>query len=61
VEDAGILSRLNAGRPASETAEALVADALAAGGRDNVTIVLVDVLDAPINTEHTIGDPRPAE
>jgi serine/threonine protein phosphatase PrpC len=61
VEDAGILSRLSAGRPASETAEALVADALAAGGRDNVTIVLVDVLDAPINTEHTIGDPRPAE
>jgi serine/threonine protein phosphatase PrpC len=44
--------------PARETADNLVAAALAAGGRDNVTTVLVDVLEAPVNLEHTIGTPH---
>ena len=35
------------GQHAGETADALVAAALAAGGRDNVTVVIVDVLDVP--------------
>ncbi|MCS0500718.1 PP2C family protein-serine/threonine phosphatase [Protaetiibacter mangrovi] len=38
---------LSARLSASETAAALVDAALAAGGRDNVTVVIVDVLDAP--------------
>ncbi|MDP9026093.1 MAG: protein phosphatase 2C domain-containing protein [Actinomycetota bacterium] len=38
---------LAAGMPAGETASALVDAALAAGGRDNVTLVIVDVIAAP--------------
>jgi serine/threonine protein phosphatase PrpC len=38
---------LAAGMPAAETASALVDAALAAGGRDNVTLIVVDVLTAP--------------
>lgn len=38
---------LAAGMPAGETASALVDAALAAGGRDNVTVVVLDVLVAP--------------
>jgi protein phosphatase len=38
---------LAAGMPADETASALVDAALAAGGRDNVTVAVVDVLEAP--------------
>jgi len=34
---------LAAGRPAGETADLLVSEALAAGGRDNVTVVVLDV------------------
>jgi len=36
-----------AGTPAAETASALIDAALAAGGRDNVTVIVVDVLEAP--------------
>lgn len=45
--DARIRLHLAAGMPAGETASALVDAALAAGGRDNVTLIIVDVLDAP--------------
>jgi protein phosphatase len=38
---------LAAGMPASETASALLDAALAAGGRDNVTVIVLDVLDGP--------------
>lgn len=38
---------LAAGMPAGETASALVDAALAAGGRDNVTVVVIDVIAAP--------------
>ena len=44
---ASIGVHLAAGRPADETARALVDAAVAAGGRDNVTVVVVDVLEAP--------------
>ncbi|MEP6842435.1 MAG: protein phosphatase 2C domain-containing protein [Pseudolysinimonas sp.] len=43
---------LASGMPASETASALIDAALAAGGRDNVTLIVVDVLASP----HTQGD-----
>ncbi|CAN5316947.1 protein phosphatase 2C domain-containing protein [soil metagenome] len=45
--DDRIRLHLASGMSAGETASALVDAALAAGGRDNVTLVIVDVLDAP--------------
>ncbi|HWH27048.1 MAG TPA: protein phosphatase 2C domain-containing protein [Pseudolysinimonas sp.] len=42
--DERIRMHLAAGMPADETASALVDGALASGGRDNVTVVVVDVL-----------------
>jgi serine/threonine protein phosphatase PrpC len=42
---------LGSGRGAEDTADALVAAALAAGGRDNVTVVVVDVLENTGSTE----------
>lgn len=45
--DERIRLHLAAGMPASETATALVDAALAAGGRDNVTVAVVDVIAAP--------------
>ncbi|MGN6324790.1 PP2C family protein-serine/threonine phosphatase [Pseudolysinimonas sp.] len=45
VGDDRIRLHLAAGMPPGETAAALVDAALAAGGRDNVTVVVVDVLD----------------
>jgi PPM family protein phosphatase len=44
VGDDRIRLHLAAGMPCDETAAALVDAALAAGGRDNVTVVVVDVL-----------------
>ncbi|HEV7741594.1 MAG TPA: protein phosphatase 2C domain-containing protein [Pseudolysinimonas sp.] len=45
--DDRIRLHLAAGMPADETASALVDAALAAGGRDNVTVAVVDVTEAP--------------
>ena len=56
LSDGEIREHMAAGEPASETAHALVNHALAAGGRDNVTCVVVDVLAAPVNPVHDIGD-----
>lgn len=47
VGDERIRLHLAAGLSAAETADALIDAALAAGGRDNVTTIVVDVLDAP--------------
>jgi protein phosphatase len=47
LDDDRIRLHLAAGLTAAATAGALVDAALAAGGRDNVTVAIVDVLDAP--------------
>jgi serine/threonine protein phosphatase PrpC len=52
IGDDRIRLHLAAGMTASETADALVDAALAAGGRDNVTIVIVDVIEAPATTSN---------
>jgi len=44
LDDDRIEALLAAGAPAADTADALVRAALESGGRDNVTVVLVDVL-----------------
>ena len=54
--DERIRLHLAAGMPADETASALVDAALAAGGRDNVTVAVVDVTDAP-DAASPVGGP----
>ena len=54
VGDDRIRLHLASGMSAAETASALVDAALAAGGRDNVTLIVVDVLQAP----RTPRDPK---
>lgn len=49
-----LLQYVGAGLAAPDTVEALVDAALAEGGRDNVTVIIVDVIDAP-------GPDRPSE
>ncbi|HEY8318069.1 MAG TPA: protein phosphatase 2C domain-containing protein [Amnibacterium sp.] len=49
LDDERIESLLAAGAPAADTATALVQAALESGGRDNVTVVLVDVLAVETN------------
>ena len=49
---------LAAGVGARQTAHALVDAALAAGGRDNVTCIVLDVVDAPSEFELNITSPR---
>lgn len=51
VSDDRIRLHLSAGLSASETAAALVDAALAAGGKDNITMVVVDVLEGPRDFE----------
>jgi serine/threonine protein phosphatase PrpC len=47
LEDDRLQHALDAGMSAEETAGALVDAALAAGGRDNVSVIVVDVIAAP--------------
>ncbi|MDQ1571014.1 MAG: family protein phosphatase [Actinomycetota bacterium] len=49
---------LAAGLSARETAHALVDAALAAGGRDNITTIVLDVIDAPSEYEFNSTSPR---
>ncbi len=58
VSDERIRLHLAAGLAVSETAAALVDAALAAGGRDNVTVVLIDVIEAPEPREIEDTEPR---
>jgi PPM family protein phosphatase len=44
LRETAIRSQLAAGQDAQRTADSLVAAALSAGGRDNVTVIVVDVL-----------------
>jgi protein phosphatase len=56
--DDRIRLHLAAGMPPGETAGALVDAALAAGGRDNVTVAIVDVVAAqPILGPPDLGEP----
>jgi 3-oxoacyl-[acyl-carrier-protein] synthase III len=48
-----------AGLTPEETAGALIDAALASGGRDNVTAIVVDVLDAPDVADLEDTAPRP--
>ena len=47
VSDDRLRLHMGAGLSTQETASALIDAALAAGGRDNVTAIVVDILDAP--------------
>ena len=47
VGDDRLRLHMASGMPAAETASALIDAALAAGGRDNVTLIVVDVIDSP--------------
>jgi serine/threonine protein phosphatase PrpC len=58
VDDEGVRLQLAAGLPAEETADALVEAALAGGGRDNVTVLIVDVVAAPEPAEPGSTAPR---
>lgn len=58
VSDERIRLHLAAGLAVTETAAALVDAALAAGGRDNVTVVLIDVIAAPEPREIEDTEPK---
>jgi len=58
IEDERIRLHLAAGLSANETASSLVDAALAEGGRDNVTVVIVDVIAAPGASELGTTAPR---
>lgn len=60
ISDERIRLHLAAGLTASETAGALIDAALAAGGRDNVTAIVIDVLDAPASLPDEDTVPRSA-
>jgi serine/threonine protein phosphatase PrpC len=60
VSDERIRLHLAAGLSAAETAGALVDAALAAGGRDNITTIVIDVLDAPESADPGDTAPRGA-
>jgi len=57
LDDGRIRLHLAAGMPPDETAAALVDAALAAGGRDNVTVAVVDVIEAPETLPDQAGAP----
>lgn len=56
--DDRLLVHLSAGRDARDTAHSLVDAALAAGGRDNVTTIVLDVVEAPTEFEFHSTSPR---
>jgi protein phosphatase len=56
--DDRLLFHMSAGLDARDTAHALVDAALAAGGRDNVTTIVLDVVDAPTEYEFHSTAPR---
>ncbi|MDY7105322.1 MAG: protein phosphatase 2C domain-containing protein [Actinomycetota bacterium] len=56
LDDAGIAAVLGAGDDATAAAERLVAAALGAGGRDNVSVIVLDVVPAPGGAGGPAGD-----
>ena len=61
VSDTRIRMHLAAGLSPVETAGALVDAALASGGRDNVTVIVIDVIDAPDDSDLDDTNPRHAK
>ena len=61
VSDTRIRMHLAAGLSPAETAGALVDAALASGGRDNVTVIVVDVIEAPNESDLDDTNPRLAQ
>lgn len=57
VSDASIADAMRSKKAAQEVADSLVAAAVAAGGRDNVTVLIVDVIRAGRETEDDAADP----
>ncbi|WP_309713959.1 protein phosphatase 2C domain-containing protein [Pseudolysinimonas sp.] len=60
VDDRGIRRHLAAGGTAAETADHLMDAALAAGGRDNVTVVVIDVTAPAHQTRKGPASPVPS-
>ena len=60
VDDERLASTLSERMSPAETAEILVALALQAGGRDNVTVVVVDVVTSPAKGRHQARSSRTA-
>lgn len=58
IDAAAIGAALAAGTSPAEVVEQLVLQALDAGGRDNVTAVVVDVVEAPAPLEHGTDEPE---
>ncbi|WP_165069949.1 PP2C family protein-serine/threonine phosphatase [Marisediminicola senii] len=58
VDDEELRETLDRGQDASTTANALVAAALESGGRDNVTVVVVDVASSPGSHDIDMTVPR---
>lgn len=59
VGDAALRELLAERRPAAETADALLAAALDSGGRDNVSLIVLDVLDGPPPMRRRSARPAP--
>jgi serine/threonine protein phosphatase PrpC len=51
IDDEALGAHLAAGLPPRETAQSLVDAALAEGGRDNVTVIVLDVIETPADAE----------
>jgi PPM family protein phosphatase len=58
LDDKRIRLHMAAGLSVRETASALVDAALASGGRDNVTVIVVEVVDSPVVEETSPSAPR---
>jgi PPM family protein phosphatase len=63
LDDKRIRLHMAAGLSVSETASALVDASLASGGRDNVTVIVIEVIDSPRYPKTEVSAPRtgPAE
>jgi len=59
LDDGQIARHLDPGTPAKVAATHLVEVALAAGGRDNVAVIVIDVLDAEEAPDADVGPTRP--
>ena len=61
VEDDEILQELSAHHAPQDAVDALIRSALRSGGRDNITIIVVDVEDSEAEDNRVITSPRSAD